>query len=58
MKLPVLDLIVFIVLTFGNVIFVASFFFKTKPLLSLLPEAENYLRGLSECRYLPHLLVA
>ena len=30
MKLPVLDLIVFIVLTFGNVIFGASFFFKNK----------------------------
>lgn len=30
MKLPLLDLIVFIVLTFGNVIFGASFFFKNK----------------------------
>ncbi len=30
MKLPILDLIVFIVLTFGNVIFGASFFFKNK----------------------------
>ena len=30
MKLPVLDLIVFVVLTFGNVIFGASFFFKNK----------------------------
>ena len=30
MKLSVLDLIVFIVLTFGNVIFGASFFFKNK----------------------------
>jgi len=30
MKLPVLDLIVFIVLTFGNVILGASFFFKNK----------------------------
>lgn len=30
MKLPILDLIVFIILTFGNVIFGASFFFKNK----------------------------
>lgn len=30
MKLPILDLIVFIVLTFGNVIFGAAFFFKNK----------------------------
>lgn len=30
MKLPLLDLIVFVVLTFGNVIFGASFFFKNK----------------------------
>ena len=30
MKLPFLDLIVFVVLTFGNVIFGASFFFKNK----------------------------
>lgn len=30
MKLPILDLIVFMVLTFGNVIFGASFFFKNK----------------------------
>jgi SSS family solute:Na+ symporter len=30
MKLPVLDLIVFVILTFGNVIFGASFFFKNK----------------------------
>ncbi len=30
MKLPVLDLIVFIALTFGNVLFGASFFFKNK----------------------------
>ncbi|MFA5326787.1 MAG: sodium:solute symporter [Prolixibacteraceae bacterium] len=30
MNLPILDLIVFIVLTFGNVIFGASFFFKNK----------------------------
>ncbi|MFA5814432.1 MAG: sodium:solute symporter [Bacteroidales bacterium] len=30
MKLPILDLIVFIVLTFGNVIIGASFFFKNK----------------------------
>lgn len=30
MKLPLLDLIIFIVLTFGNVVFGASFFFKNK----------------------------
>lgn len=30
MKLPILDLIVFVILTFGNVIFGASFFFKNK----------------------------
>lgn len=30
MKLPILDLIIFIILTFGNVIFGASFFFKNK----------------------------
>jgi len=30
MKLPLLDLIVFIVLTFGNVLFGASFYFKNK----------------------------
>ncbi|MEI6141064.1 MAG: hypothetical protein WCP85_17480 [Mariniphaga sp.] len=30
MKLPLLDLIVFVVLTFGNVIFGASFFLKNK----------------------------
>ena len=30
MKLPILDLVVFIVLTLGNVIFGASFFFKNK----------------------------
>lgn len=30
MELPILDLIVFVILTFGNVIFGASFFFKNK----------------------------
>src|SRR5690606_9542941 len=30
MKLPVIDLIVFIIITFGNVLFGASFYFKNK----------------------------